>query len=227
MNFEAVIFDLDGVIVSTDNNHYSAWKKIADEEGFSFDRKLNEKLRGVSRLESLNIIIRNCHENISDSKKRLICDKKNSYYIELIKNLSKKDILPGVIDLIDFIKQNNKKVAIGSSSKNCKLILTSIGMIDAFDIIVDGNDIKKSKPDPEVFLTAAINLNVNPARCLVIEDANAGVEAAISAGMHVLAIGNAASCKKAHYSFENLTIIPKVFLEYHFKNESIVSKSES
>lgn len=206
MTIKAVIFDLDGVIVTTDNYHYEAWKQLADEENIYFDRDINERLRGVSRMESLNIILEKSTKAYSEDEKLELATRKNNYYKELIKKLTPCDILPGVNDLLLELKNFNIKTAIGSSSKNSPNILKYIGLDSSFDTTVDGNDIKNSKPDPEVFLKAAEKLNVSPSQCLVIEDAEAGVEAALRGKMKVLAVGFASKCcDNATLCSENLT----------------------
>lgn len=188
---KAVIFDLDGVIVSTDEFHYQGWKRLADEESIFFDRNINERLRGVSRMESLEIILEKATRKYNQNEKNEMAERKNKYYRELLDTLSPNDILPGVINLIGELKNNPVKLAVGSSSRNTPVILDKIGLADFFDAISDGNQIKKSKPDPEVFLLAAEKLQIPPSQCLVVEDADAGVEAAKKAGMKCLAVGSA------------------------------------
>ncbi len=207
MSFKAWIFDLDGVIVSTDEYHYRAWKKIADEECVCFDRHINQQLRGISRTESLEIILRNSTEKYSEKKKHSIAEKKNSYYRDLIQILDSSSILPGVEMLLRELRQNAIKIAVASSSKNCNKILQKIGMADFFDAVVDGCETTMSKPDPEVFLLASEKLSVPPSECLVIEDAEAGVTAALKAGMKVLGVGFASKDKRATYRAEDLTQI--------------------
>ena len=187
MSIKAVIFDLDGVIVSTDDYHYRAWKKISDEEGIYFDREINERLRGVSRMESLDIILEKANREYSQEEKNSFAERKNSLYRNLLEELTPSDILPGVMNVLETLKQNNIKVAIGSSSKNTEFILSKIGLHEYFDAISDGTQIKNSKPDPEVFLLAAKKLCIEPKNCLVVEDADAGVEAGLTGGMKVLA----------------------------------------
>lgn len=204
MNFKAIIFDLDGVIVSTDNYHYRAWKKIADDEGIYFDREINERLRGVSRMESLDIILEKSNKEYSDKDKILFAERKNKLYRELLESLTPNDILPGVMKTVEILKKNNIKVAIGSSSKNAEFILSKIGLQEYFDVVIDGNKIKNSKPDPEIFLLAAEKLNIDPKECLVIEDADAGVEAALAGGMKVLAVGYASNNDKANLKMSTL-----------------------
>ncbi len=201
---EAVIFDLDGVIVSTDEFHYQAWKMLADEEGIYFDRKVNERLRGVSRLESLEIILERAEKKYTDDEKKILAQRKNNYYRELLNKLSPLDLLPGVMQILRELKKAGIRLGIGSSSRNTPVILEKIGLADFFDAVADGNQIKKSKPDPEVFLLAALKLNVTAEKCLVVEDADAGVEAAIKAGMKCLAVGAASSNPKAHIRAKSL-----------------------
>lgn len=191
MAIKAVIFDLDGVIVSTDEFHYEAWKKISDEEGIPFNHTINNRLRGVSRMESLNIILERAEREYSPEEKQELAERKNEYYKKSLVNLTPDDLLPGAKDTIDELKRRKVKIAIGSSSKNTPTILKQIGLADAFDAIADGNDITHSKPDPEVFLLAASRLDIKPEECLVVEDAEAGVQAAIAGGMNVAAVGDA------------------------------------
>lgn len=202
MKIEAVIFDLDGVIVSTDECHYRAWKKTADEEGIYFDRKINDRLRGVSRMDSLEIVLERAERLYTDEEKVELAERKNNYYKEYIKKLTKDDILNGVSENLAELKANGIKVAIGSSSKNTPDILKYIGLDNYFDAVSDGNNITKSKPDPEVFLKAADMLGVPYEKCLVVEDADSGIEAGKRAGMYTLAVNNA---KGADYSLADLS----------------------
>ena len=204
MEIKAVIFDLDGVIVSTDEYHYQAWKSISDEQNIYFDRGINNRLRGVSRAESLEIVLEKANREYTQAEKEVLLEEKNNIYKDLLKNLSSSDILPGVNEVLDYLKSNNIKVAIGSSSKNTSLILQKIGLLNSFDAIVDGTMIKKSKPDPEVFIMAADKLNLLPKECIVVEDAKAGVEAALAGNMKVAAIGDAIRCNKANFNLEHL-----------------------
>lgn len=195
-----VIFDLDGVIVSTDNCHYLAWKRMADEEGIPFDRTINERLRGVSRMESLAIILEKAQKSYSDEEKQALAARKNGYYVELIGELTAQDILPGALETLELLKEHGIKIAIGSSSRNTPVILEHIGLSEEFDAVADGNAIKNSKPDPEVFLLAAQMLELDPAGCLVVEDADAGVQAALAGGMRVLGVGSASVNKDATFN---------------------------
>jgi beta-phosphoglucomutase len=205
MKISAVIFDLDGVIVSTDEYHYQAWKSISDQEKIYFDREINERLRGVSRMESLDIILSHSNKSYSENERQLLAQRKNDIYCELLNKLSPNDILPGVINLLLSLKVRDIKIAIGSSSKNTPFILKQIGLTSNFDAIADGNSIKNSKPDPEVFLLAAEILGVPPEECAVIEDAQAGIDAAKAAGMKAVGIGSAANCLNADMKLNDLT----------------------
>jgi beta-phosphoglucomutase len=204
---KAVIFDLDGVIVSTDRYHFQAWKRLADSLGIPFGRESNDRLRGVSRMESLEIMLEKSARRYSLDEKREMAERKNTYYRELLTGLSPADILPGVINMIKTLKDRQVKIAIGSSSKNARAILRAVGLEDEFDVIADGNHITRSKPDPEVFTIAAMRLGVSPEECLVVEDAEAGVEAGLAAGMGVLAVGGGAGHLRATRCAENLSCL--------------------
>lgn len=209
MNYKAVIFDLDGVVVCTDECHYKGWKKMADEEGIYFDRAINERLRGVSRMASLEIVLEKATKEYTEEEKVALATRKNDYYREFIKSLTKDDVLPGVLDFCDYLKSKGIKIAIGSSSRNTPAILKGIGLDTYFDAVADGNQITNSKPDPEVFLLAAKLVGVEPKDCMVVEDADAGVEAALNGGMDVLGVGSASANAAATYKAENL----KAFFE--------------
>ena len=204
---KAVIFDLDGVIVSTDEFHFLAWKQLADAEGIPFTREDNERLRGVSRMESLDILLEKSSRSYSASEKEEMATRKNTIYRESLKALSPADILPGVQQVLKGLRDRGIKIAIGSSSKNAGPILVAIGLDKTFDAVVDGTHISKSKPDPEVFTLAGKQLGVPPDHCLVVEDADAGVDAGIAAGMPVLAVGSAASHPGATLSAADLSKI--------------------
>ena len=204
---KAVIFDLDGVIVSTDEIHFQAWQKLACEEGIPFNRKDNERLRGVSRMASLDILLEKSTRIYSEAEKIALAERKNAYYQRLLKVLSPADILPGVLTVLEELRQRDVRIAIGSSSKNAIPILQAIGLANAFDTVVDGTDIVRSKPDPEVFALAAKRLGIPPLQCLVVEDAHAGVEAGLAAGMPVLAVGSAANHHQATFRAIDLTKI--------------------
>jgi beta-phosphoglucomutase len=190
---------LDGVLVSTDEFHYKAWKSLADEIGVYFDRTINERLRGVSRAESLEIILERAGAVYSAAQKAAMAEKKNEAYSEYIKSLTPNDRLAGVNETLAALKARGVQMAVGSSSKNARPILTRIGLGDFFGAVVDGNDITRAKPDPEAFLLAARRLGVPPGECLVAEDADAGVEAALRAGMR------AAGIRTRRFASENFT----------------------
>lgn len=206
-NIRAVIFDLDGVIVSTDELHFRGWKRLADEEGIPFTREDNERLRGVSRMESLELILEKASRSYSIEEKRAMAERKNAYYRDSLGALSPADILPGVMETLKELRRRGVKLAIGSSSKNAGPILKAIGLQDAFDAVADGTHIERSKPDPEVFTLAGRRLGVSPPQCLVVEDADAGVEAGLAAGMPVLAVGSAAGHPRASLSARDLSQI--------------------
>ncbi|MFN3691334.1 MAG: beta-phosphoglucomutase [Fervidobacterium sp.] len=198
IQIECCIFDLDGVIVDTAKYHYLAWKRLAQELGFEFTERDNERLKGVSRMESLEILLSIGGIKIDDENLKVkLAEKKNNWYVEYINKMTKDEILPGVIDFLNLLKENKIKIAIGSASKNTMTILNRIGLSDFFDTVVDGTKITKAKPDPEVFLRAAQELGVEPSKCCVFEDASAGVEAAKRAGMKVIGVGNSNILKNA------------------------------
>jgi len=207
MPIRAVIFDLDGVIVSTDEFHYRAWQRLADEEGIPFDRRINHRLRGVSRMDSLEILLERSPRPYSRDQKVALAARKNDYYRAMLDGLSPADILPGAMEILKGLRARGVKVAIASSSRNSPTILKRIGLAEFFDATADGNDITRSKPDPEVFLIAARRLGVDPASCLVVEDAAAGVEAAVACGMTCLALGAAAGHPQATRSAKDLASV--------------------
>lgn len=209
---KGVIFDLDGVIVSTDKYHYLAWKKIADEENIYFDEIINNRLRGVSRMESLEIILEKANKKYTNEEKLILASKKNEIYKESLKELTRKDVSIEVIETLDYLKEKGIKMAIGSSSRNTMLILSSIELLDYFDEIVDGNQISKSKPDPEVFVKACDKLKLLKEECIVVEDAVSGVLAAINGGFKVCGINDASKFEKATYSINNLKDILKYII---------------
>lgn len=194
MRYRAVIFDLDGVICHTDQYHYMAWKQVADELGVYFDEEINNRLRGVSRMESFEIILERYEGRMGGEEKLRYTEKKNEIYKELLKNMSPADLAGEVKETLDALRGMGLKLAIGSSSKNAGFILEQLGLGDYFDAVSDGNNITRSKPDPEVFVKAAEFLAESPGDCLVVEDAKAGLEAALAGGMDCAGIGDAASC---------------------------------
>ncbi len=202
MNYKAVIFDLDGVICHTDKYHYQAWKQIADELGIYFDESINNRLRGVSRMESFEIILERSERTFSDGEKETYAGKKNEVYKELLKNMTPADLSAEVRSTLEELRNRGMGLAIGSSSKNAGFILSRLGLDGFFDAVSDGNNITRSKPDPEVFLKAAEYLGEKPEDCLVVEDAQAGLMAAKAGGMDCAGIGDAAGSELADYSLE-------------------------
>ena len=200
MKYQAVIFDLDGVICHTDSYHYLAWKQIADENNIYFDEQINNRLRGVSREKSFEIILERSSREFAPEEKAGITNRKNEIYKELLKSMSPADIEPEVITTLNTLKEAGVLLGIGSSSKNARLILEKVGLEGFFDAISDGVGLRKSKPDPEVFIRCAKMLGVLPEHCLVVEDAVAGVQAAKAAGMDCAAVSDAADSGIADYN---------------------------
>lgn len=189
-NIKGVLFDLDGVIVFTDKYHYSAWKQLSDEMGWKFDEKVNNRLRGIPRSASLEIILAHNQAELPTDKKNELLNRKNEYYVKLLENISKEDLYPGAIDFIKSLRAKGTKIALCSSSKNAELVLEKLAISDLFDAIVTGNDIEKAKPDPEIFLLGADRLGIPAFHCVVFEDAKAGIEGAIAAGMKSVGVNN-------------------------------------
>ena len=189
--FDAIIFDLDGVICYTDEYHYRAWKAIADNNGIPFDRTINNRLRGVSRMASLEIILEKSACPFSDAEKEALAAQKNEIYKQLLSEMTPDDLPKEVKRTLDTLREKQYLLAIGSSSKNAPFILQQIGLGGYFDAVSDGNNITHSKPDPEVFLKAAQMLNVAPSHCLVVEDAVSGAQAAHTGGMKAACVGDA------------------------------------
>lgn len=190
MNMEGAIFDLDGVIVDTAKYHYLAWKRLARELGFEFKESDNERLKGVSRMRSLDILLEVGGLSFSDDMKLQLADRKNNWYVEYISTIDESELLKGAREYLAKLKNNGIKIALGSASKNSHTILNLLKISDIFDSIVDGNKVSKAKPDPEVFLTAARELGLKPEECIVYEDAEAGIAAARAAGMRTVGIGS-------------------------------------
>lgn len=204
MRYKGVIFDLDGVICSTDELHYLAWKEIADRCQIPFDREMNDQLRGVSRMESLERILSRGRGEWTQEQKQRLAEEKNARYRELLGTLSEKDILPGVPETLQALRARGLALAIGSSSKNAVAILERLGLSGWFDAVADGTQIKRSKPDPEVFLLAANKLGLPAADCLVVEDAQAGIQAAQAGGMDAASVGPAAEQGIGTYQLETI-----------------------
>lgn len=198
MKLRACIFDLDGVIVDTARYHFLAWKRLADSLGINFSEKDNERLKGVSRMDSLEIILELGNLSIDNSKKEEYAALKNKWYVEFINRMTPGELLPGAMEFISEVRKAGLRTAIGSASRNTPLILDRVGIKDLFDAVADGNVVHKAKPDPEVFLTAAEMLEVVPVECVVFEDAAAGVKAAVDAGMLCVGIGSPEILSDAH-----------------------------
>lgn len=190
MGYRALLFDLDGVIVSTEKNHYHAWKKTADRLGISFTEKDNEALKGVNRVDSLKHILHLGERMVSEEAFEALLHFKNEEYLSSIANLSIQDLLPGVIDLLTLAKHKGLKIGLGSSSKNARMILERLEIKSYFDVVIDGNGVTRPKPDPEVFLNGASCLGLSPADCLVFEDAQSGIQAAKAGGFFTIGVGN-------------------------------------
>lgn len=213
MNPKAFIFDLDGVIVDTAKYHYLAWQKIANRLDIDFTHEQNELLKGVSRLRSLDIIlgIGNVEASQEDKDKWLV--EKNEDYLKYITHMKEDEILEGVVPVLEYLKDNGQKVALGSASKNARPILEKVGVLHFFDAIVDGNDVTNAKPDPEVFLRAAQMLGIPAEQSIVFEDAVAGIQAANAAGMVSIGIGDAKTLHEAQFNFNDFTEIDTDFLQ--------------
>lgn len=204
MQISACIFDLDGVIVDTARYHFLAWKRLTDQLGIHFTEADNERLKGVSRMASLEIILEIGNRKADEIRKLEYATLKNEWYVEYISKMSPDEILPGCIRFIKEIRNANILTAIGSASKNTPMILERVGIRDLFDAVADGNVIAKAKPDPEVFLKAAEMVGINPGNCVVFEDAVAGVQAALNAGMLCVGIGSQSVLTKANYVVSGL-----------------------
>jgi len=206
MNIQACIFDLDGVIVDTAKYHYRAWRKLANSLGFDFTETDNEQLKGVSRMESLDIILNIGKKTLDESKKQTLANQKNDWYLEYITMMTPNEILPGIVSFLDELKTQNMRIALGSASKNAVLTLEKVKLLDRFEIIIDGTKTTRSKPDPQVFLMGAADLGIAPKNCIVFEDATKGIEAAREAGMYAIGVG-ASNFTQAHAvipSFEKI-----------------------
>jgi beta-phosphoglucomutase len=190
MKVEACIFDLDGVIVDTAKYHFLSWKRLTDQLGINFTEKDNERLKGVSRMASLDIILEIGNLKLNASEKEVYAGLKNSWYVDYISKMTPDEILPGALDFLVELKETNIRIALGSASKNTPMILEQVKLTNVFNAVADGNNVHKAKPDPEVFLTAAKMLGIHPQYCMVFEDAVAGVQAALNAGMKCVGIGS-------------------------------------
>lgn len=210
---KGVVFDLDGVICFTDEYHYLAWKSVADEENIYFDRTINNRLRGVSRMESLDIILEKASKSYTAEEKVALATRKNDIYKTYLEKMSKANRSDDVITLLEDLKKEGFKLAIGSSSKNTKMILKQLEITDYFDAISDGTNITNSKPDPEVFLKAADMLGLRPNECAVVEDAYSGILAANRGGFTSIGIGDARNDETADYRIDNILEVEKIVME--------------
>ena len=218
MNNKAFIFDLDGVIVDTAKYHYLAWKKIADKIAIDFTHEHNELLKGVSRVRSLDIILELGKIEASQEDKNKWLFEKNENYLSYLVDMDNSEILPGVMPILDYLKEQKQLIALGSASKNARPILEKTGILSYFDAIVDGNDVSNAKPDPEVFLIAAKLLGTKPEDSIVFEDSVAGIQAANIARMTSVGIGEAATLHEAKYLFKDFTFIDKDFINKLINN---------
>ncbi|UAB76105.1 beta-phosphoglucomutase [Mesoflavibacter sp. SCSIO 43206] len=213
MNKKGFIFDLDGVIVDTAKYHFLAWQKLAKSIGVDFSHEQNEQLKGVSRVKSLEKILAWGNKTISEDKFNALMASKNDDYLSFIAKMNHEEILPDVPKVLNYLKTQNQPISLGSASKNARQILEKVDLLKQFDAIVDGNDVSKAKPDPEVFLIAAKSLNVNPEDCIVFEDSVAGVQAANTANMISIGIGEENVLHEADYVFSNFTEIDTAFID--------------
>jgi len=213
MNQKCFIFDLDGVIVDTAKYHYLAWQKIAHQLGIEFTPEHNEELKGVSRVRSLDIILKLGNIEATQEEKNVWLVQKNEDYLSYLVTMDENEILPGVLPVLIYLKENNQKIVLGSASKNAKPILEKAKIIDYFDAIVDGNDVTNAKPDPEVFLQGAKKVNFSNEKCIVFEDSVAGVQAANIAGMTSVGIGEESILYEAQFVFPDFTHIDLNFIQ--------------
>ena len=201
---KACLFDLDGVLVDTARFHFLAWKTIADELGFEFTENDNERLKGISRMESLNILLQIGGLDLPTQTKETLAARKNERYLALIEEMTPEMILPGAQEFLDELKAHHILIGLGSSSKNAKTILQKLQIVSLFDVIIDGTQITHAKPNPEVFIKGAKALKMKPSACIVFEDAEAGVQAALNGGMRCVGIGSPEILRKAHQVVANL-----------------------
>ena len=213
MKYQAVIFDLDGVLCHTDYYHYLAWKELADELEIFFDQRMNERLRGVSRMASLEIILQRAGNVVfTEGEKAELAARKNDRYRSMLKGLTGEDVSEDVWAVLEWMKKRSIRMAIGSSSKNAELILERLKIIGYFEAISDGAGITRSKPDPEVFLKAAEMLKLSPCNCLIVEDADAGIEAALAGGFDCAGLGPAAVNPRTVYPLNHIKELCSVML---------------
>ncbi len=207
------IFDLDGVIVDTAKYHYQCWQKIAEHAGVKFSLEENEELKGVGRVQSLEWILKKTSKKFSQKQKDIWLEEKNQHYVSLIKDMTRKELLPGVLAVMEKIRDTGHRMALGSASKNAKLILDILRLTSSFDVIVDGKSVQHTKPNPEGFLLAAELMRIPPENCVVFEDAIAGVQAANAAGMLSIGIGKQKYLHEAIHCFESFAEMDQTFLD--------------
>jgi beta-phosphoglucomutase len=210
------IFDLDGVLVDTAVFHYQAWQKLAKTLGFEIDLKLNEQLKGISRMASLEVILHHGKVDLTDAEKLHWATEKNNWYLDLVKEMTPNDVLPGILSFLENTKKEGIKIALGSASKNAPIILEKIGIAHFFDALIDGNNVAKSKPDPEVFLKGAIALELKNEECIVFEDAYAGIEAAHAANMKTVGIGKKTDLPQADLLYADTSLLNVKKVLEHF-----------
>ncbi len=201
---KGVIFDLDGVLVSTDIIHYECWKYITDKNGIHFDENVNSSIKGMSRMGCLDYILKYNNIDLSIEEKEKLCDEKNNKYIERLNKMSSKDVSHDLLKILDYLKHNGYKLAVASPSKNCKLILEKLGLIKYFEVICDGYSVERFKPDPEVFLKAQSLLGLNIDECIIVEDALNGIDAAYSGGFKSIGIKDASFYNKTTFKIKSL-----------------------
>ncbi len=209
---KAVIFDLDGVVVYTDKYHYLGWKQLADEQGWRFDESLNDQLRGVSRMASLQVILDHNGVELPEDEKETLASRKNEYYKKLLETIDDSALVSGAIEFIKALRSYGVLIGLGSSSRNAQMVLDKLEIAPLFDAVVTGHDITRSKPDPQIFLLGAEKLGVSPEECAVFEDAASGVEAALAGGMLAVGFGPSEGLEQAHIHITSYNELdPKAF----------------
>lgn len=207
LGIKACLFDLDGVIVDTAKYHFKAWRKMANALGFDFSEKENEQLKGVSRMDSINLILGWGGITLSETEKQQWASQKNDWYLELLQKMDEKEILPGALEFVQDLQQKGIRIALGSSSKNAVLALTKVNMLHYFEAIIDGTKTTRSKPDPQVFQMGAAALDCQPSQCIVFEDAESGVAAALAGGFYAIGMGSPSNLGAAHLVLSSLSDI--------------------
>lgn len=219
---QAFIFDLDGVVADTARYHYQAWRELGLSLGFMFPEQEGERLKGISRMDSLEILLETGKiTGLKEHEKKVLADRKNRIYLGFIQNLGSQDILPGILEFLKQIRRDGYGIALGSASRSGDIILQNLGIRDLFDVVVDGCSITRAKPDPEVFLTAAKELGAVPENCIVVEDAAAGVEAAKNGGMYCIGIGSKESLKGADLVLEHTGLLATADYKLLFNRRQI------